>query len=152
MPNHFHLALWPRAEGELRRWMHWLMTAHVRRSRRHDRSRGHGWQGRFQAFPTQEDEPLLRVLRSIERNPLRAGLVEPAEAWRWSSLRGREAPERAPVRREVGAVARGRLWVEGVNAATADLDEAGVRASIRRDRPYGSDSGTRATAQELGLG
>ena len=26
MPNHFHLALWPHADGELSRWMHWLMT------------------------------------------------------------------------------------------------------------------------------
>ena len=152
MPNHFHLELWPRADGELSRWMHWLMTTHVRRYLRHYRSSGHVWQGRFKAFPTQEDEHLLTVLRYIERNPLRAGLVERAEAWRWSSRRWLEAPERAPVRREVGAVARGRLGVEGVNAATADLDVAGGRESIRRDRPYGSDSGTRATAQELGLG
>ena len=30
MPNHFHLATWPREDGELSRWMHWLMTTHVR--------------------------------------------------------------------------------------------------------------------------
>ena len=41
MPNHFHLALWPREDGELSRWMHCLMTAHVRRSSRHYRSSGH---------------------------------------------------------------------------------------------------------------
>ena len=31
MPNHFHLALWPREDGDVSRWMHWLMTTHVRR-------------------------------------------------------------------------------------------------------------------------
>ena len=41
MPNHFHLALWPREVGDLSRWMHWLMTAHVRRSSRHYRSSSH---------------------------------------------------------------------------------------------------------------
>ena len=41
MPNHFHLALWPREGGDLSRWMHWLMTAHVRRSSRHYRSSSH---------------------------------------------------------------------------------------------------------------
>ncbi len=102
MPNHFHLALWPRADGELSRWMHWLMTTHVRRYLRHYRSSGHVWQGRFKAFPIQEDEHLLTVVRYIERNPLRAGLVERAEAWRWSSLPWLEAPERAPVRVVVG--------------------------------------------------
>jgi hypothetical protein len=30
-PNHFHMALWPRADGDVGRWMHWLMTTHVRR-------------------------------------------------------------------------------------------------------------------------
>ena len=31
MPNHFHLVLWPHADGDLSRWMHWLLTTHVRR-------------------------------------------------------------------------------------------------------------------------
>jgi REP element-mobilizing transposase RayT len=26
MPNHFHLALWPVDDGDLSRWMHWLLT------------------------------------------------------------------------------------------------------------------------------
>ena len=30
MPNHFHLVLWPHGDGDLSRWMQWLMTAHVR--------------------------------------------------------------------------------------------------------------------------
>ena len=35
MPNHFHLVLWPHGRGDLSSWMHWLMTAHVRRYHRH---------------------------------------------------------------------------------------------------------------------
>jgi REP element-mobilizing transposase RayT len=31
MPNHFHLVLWPREDGELSDYMMWLLTAHVRR-------------------------------------------------------------------------------------------------------------------------
>ena len=27
MPNHFHLALWPRSDKDLGRWMQWLLTA-----------------------------------------------------------------------------------------------------------------------------
>jgi putative transposase len=107
------------------------MTTHLRRDLRPSRSSGHLWQGRFTAFPTQEDEHLLTVLRYIERNPLRAGLVERAEAWRWSSLRWVSGPERAPVRREPGTVPRGRPWVEGVNAAPADLEVENVRVSVR---------------------
>jgi putative transposase len=39
------------------------------------RGSGHVWQGRFKAFPIALDEHLLMVLRYVERNPLRAGLV-----------------------------------------------------------------------------
>jgi putative transposase len=74
MPNHFHLALWPAKDGDLSRWMHWLLTTHVRRYQRHYHSSGHIWQGRFKAFPVQEDDHLRVVLRYIERNPLRAAL------------------------------------------------------------------------------
>ena len=66
--------------------MQWLLTAHVRRYHRHCHSTGHVWQGRFKAFPIQEDNHLLAVLRYVERNALRANLVAQAEDWRWSSL------------------------------------------------------------------
>src|SRR5690606_10569756 len=52
MPNHFHLVLWPRHDGDLSRWMQWLLTCHVRRYHRHCGGSGHVWQGRFKAFPS----------------------------------------------------------------------------------------------------
>jgi putative transposase len=63
MPNHFHLGLWPAAEGQLSDGMGWLLTAHVRAYPRRYRSSGHVWQGRFKAFPIQEDDHLFTVLR-----------------------------------------------------------------------------------------
>src|SRR5688572_24903460 len=88
MPNHFHLVLWPREDGDLSRWMQWLLTSHVRRYHRHYGTSGHVWQGRFKAFPIQKDEHLLLVLRYVERNPVRAKTlgVRRAERWPWSSL------------------------------------------------------------------
>ena len=35
--------------------MHWLMTTDVRRYQGRHRSSGHVWQGRFTAFPIQEE-------------------------------------------------------------------------------------------------
>ena len=70
MPNHFHLVLRPRADGDLGRWMQWLLTAHARRYHSHYGTTGHVWQGRFKAFPVQEDDHLVTVLRYVERNAL----------------------------------------------------------------------------------
>jgi putative transposase len=151
MPSHFHLALWPHADGDVSRWMHWLLTTHVARYLRHYQSSGHVWQGRFKAFPVEEDEHLLVVLRYIERNPLRAGLVERAEAWPWSSLKWLNSREAAPVKLESGTISRGSDWVEGVNAPMFETEVDKVRECVRRDRPFGADGWTNSTAQQLGL-
>jgi REP element-mobilizing transposase RayT len=85
MPNHFHLVPWPRNDGDLSAYMMWLTTAHVRRYHQHYHSSGHVWQGRFRSYPIQEDFHLLGVHRYVERNALRAGLVERAQDWLWCS-------------------------------------------------------------------
>ena len=85
LPNHFHLVVWPEHDGDMSRWMHWAQNAHVRRYHQYYNSSGHIWQGRFKSFPIQQDEHLLTVLRYVERNPVRAELVERAEQWIWSS-------------------------------------------------------------------
>jgi len=101
MPNHFHLVVRPRGDGDLGRWMQWLMTSHVRRYHRRYGTSGHVWQGRYKSFVVQHRrpsaaarasgvvsvaDPLWTVVRYVERNPLRAGLVGRAEDWPWSSL------------------------------------------------------------------
>jgi len=147
MSNHFHLVVWPHGDGDLSRWMHWLLTAHVRRYLRHYRSSGHVWQGRFKAFPIQEDDHLRVVLRYVERNPVRAGLVPRADLWPWSSL---ARIDQAPLL-EPGPAPRGIGWVEAVNAVATEAECAAVRESIRRDRPLGEVGWVRQTAMELGL-
>ena len=88
MPNHWHLVLWPRNDGDLGRFMQRLTTTHVRRWHLYRGSVGFGhlYQGIYKSFPVQSDEHLPAVLRYVERNAARAGLVERAEDWEWSSL------------------------------------------------------------------
>jgi len=153
MPNHFHLVLWPRRDGDLSRWMQWLMTSHVRRYHSHYQSSGHVWQGRFKAFPVQSDEHLLVVLRYVERNALRAGLVGAegrAEDWDWTSLvwlgkRGR------PDWLSDCPVDRPRGWRALVNAPQTDDEERAMERCIQRGRPYGGSRWTKRIVGRLGL-
>jgi putative transposase len=151
MHNHFHLALWPTSDGDLSRWVHWLLTTHVGRYQRHDHTSGHIWQGRFKAVPVQEDDHLRVLLRDIERNPLRVGLVERAEDWPWSSLHQKPSSASALIRLDPGPAPRGEAWVEAVNAPMFESDVTLVRESIRRDRPLGDLTWTLAAAKSLGL-
>jgi putative transposase len=150
MPNHFHLCLWPRHDGDLSAYMGWLMTAHVRRYHAHHHSSGHIWQGRFRDFPIEADDHLLTVLRYIERNPVRAGLVCRAQDWRWSSA-AKMVDEMDPIL-DPGPVPRPSNWLRHVNQPQTEADVENLHECLRRGRPFGNSKWILATAKRLGLG
>lgn len=150
MPNHFHLALWPYRDGELSRWMQWILTTHVRRYHRWYESSGHVWQGRFKAFPIEQDAHLLAVLRYIERNPVRAKLVTRAEDWRWSSAHGWAGGERKPPI-DSGPVGRTAPWLTWVNDDVDEPQLSQIRVSVNRGTPFGSREWVERAAMALGL-
>ena len=130
--------------------MQWLMTAHVRRYHRHSHGSGHVWQGRFKAFPIEQNEHLLTVLRYVERNPLRAKMVIRAEEWAWSSLSWRPSGKRPDLLGE-GPVAIPRNWISLVNKPQTEDEVAAVKQSISRGTPFGSERWTERMAKRLGL-
>jgi putative transposase len=150
MPNHFHLVLWPHGDGDLSRWMQWLLTSHVRRYHRHYHGSGHVWQGRFKAFPIEQDEHLLAVLRYVERNPLRANLVERAEAWAWSSLSWRRSRKRPEMLAD-WPVPCPRNWLATVNAVQTAGELAALRRCMARGAPFGGERWSARVAKQLGL-
>src|SRR4029077_16089157 len=88
MRNHWQLLLWPLDDTVLSRFMQWLTGTHARRwAVAHDAvGRGAVYQSRFKSIPVQSDHHLLTVWRYVERNSLRADLVDSAQDWLWSSL------------------------------------------------------------------
>ena len=54
-------------------------------NRRHDR-RGFFWSDRFKSVIVDEGETLINCLAYIDLNPVRAGIVEKPEEYRWSSI------------------------------------------------------------------
>jgi putative transposase len=154
LPNHWHFVLWPQHDGDLAAFMQQLTTKHVRRWQLHCRRVGYGhvYQGRYKSFPVEEDEYFYQVARYVERNALRAGLVERAEAWRWSSL----------WRRLSGTVDQRQLlsdwplacpkgWCKLVNQPQTEAELEAIRRCVARGQPYGGEDWVRRTAEQLGL-
>ena len=128
MPNHWHLLLWPTADGQLGRFMQRLTVTHARRWHAHRHSEdpgGHLYQGAFKSFPVQDDPHFLTVARYVERNALRAGLVARAQDWRPAvslSNRGRACGGGSTARRPTGqssASGRSRGRRTGSSGSTA---------------------------------
>jgi len=152
MPNHWHLVVWPATTGLLSQLMQWLTLTHTRRWHLAHGTTGTGpvYQGRFKSIPVQSDEHLLRVCRYVERNPLRANLVDRAERWRWSSLwqRGQNC---GTVRLEMSQVLQSEHWVDLVNRPQTRAELTAIRGAIRRGLPVGSRGWAAETAGLMGL-
>ena len=149
MPNHWHLVVWPRRDGDLSRFMNWLTLTHTQRwhQHRHSVGDGHVYQGRFKSFPVETNEYFLTVCRYVERNPVRTGLVERAEQWRWSSV-GTRRP--APVHE--WPMARPSDWIQWVNQDELQQQIEALRRSVCKGQPYGSPTWVERMVTQWNLG
>jgi putative transposase len=150
MPNHVHLVVRPATSVDLARWMHWVFTTHVRWYHAKYATTGRVWQGRFKAFASQDDHHLLTVMRYVERNALRAKLVDRAEDWEWGSLSWRSSPC-PPVVLTRSPVTLPSYWRHVVNEPQTAIELAEIRACANRQRPFGDTDWVTKQVAELGL-
>ena len=141
MPNHWHLVVYPENDGDVGRMMHWLTTTHSARVRVRTESigNGHVYQGRYKSFLVETDNYLLALLKYVERNPVRAGLVQRVEDWPWGSAHRRIfgtpktkallSPSPTPLPHQY------RRWVNTADSP-AELEE--IRKSLNKNVPFGS--------------
>jgi putative transposase len=157
MPNHWHMVLWPERDGELSAFVQHLTNLHVKRWKFAHCEVGHGhfYQGRFKSFPIQTEHYFLTVVRYVERNALRAGLVTRAEDWPWSSLGQGSSTGPVPLSAwplPLGADRHGDAWMDWVNRPQTEGELADVRLCTNRGRPFGDDGWVRQIAARLDLG
>ena len=101
MPEHFHLLLSEPEKGDPSVVMQALKLGFARRvlpPSRPDAKPAHVWQRRFYDFNVRTQHKRVEKLRYIHRNPVKRGLVEKPEQWRWSSFRDYAYGETGPVR------------------------------------------------------
>ena len=154
MPNHYHLVLRPLVDGEMSRFMGWVGGTHTMRyhAHYHTSGMGHVYQQRYKSFPIQDDDHFLVVCRYVERNALRAGLVDRAEDWQWGRFgRWLRKPEPNPPLLSPWPLARLPGWKKRVNTALSEEELAAVRLSAQRGKPLGDEGWVESTARRLNL-
>ncbi|TWT75093.1 hypothetical protein CA85_03810 [Allorhodopirellula solitaria] len=115
------------------RLLRWVSATHTLRyhGNYHRHGYGHLYQSRFKSFLVQSDEHFYVVCRYVERNPLRACLVDKAEDWRHGSLhRWCTRPEPTPKILSPWAIPRLRDWLKRVNAALTDKSKVSGTVSF----------------------
>lgn len=154
MPNHWHLVLHPYEDNDLPTFMRWVTLTHTQRWHAHTQSVGFGhvYQGRYKSFPVQKDEHFLQLVRYVERNPLRAGLVPQVEDWQWSSLHRRTyGNDKEQSLLSSWPIDTDKDYLDWVNAPQPKEELEAIRYAIKRGRPYGKEAWTAKTVTLLGL-
>ena len=85
MTNHIHLLAWAQELRSLSGYMHSIQRSYHHYYRKHYTWFGHLFQGRYRSLPIETEAYLLDCGRYIERNPVRAKLVDDPKDWEYSS-------------------------------------------------------------------
>lgn len=154
MPNHFHIVLYPKNDGDMGKFMQWLTLTHTQRWHQANNTKGSGhlYQGRYKSFLIQDDSHLLSVIRYVERNSLRAKLVRKAENWSFCSLSRRLSKDaRKKKLLSEWPISEPRDYLSFVNTPQTKEEEESIRGSVVRGKPFGADEWAVRMIKKFGL-
>lgn len=150
MANHVHFVCVPKAEGALAKAFN---ATHMRYTQyfngRRDLS-GPLWRPRFMSCVL--DEPsVTEEMRFVENNPVRAGLVEKAEEYAWSSARSHVNGELDPLLSDPGpAPSAAADWRAYLASPGEEAILRRVRERLKTGRPAGDPAFVRVLEEKLG--
>jgi putative transposase len=149
MTNHIHLVAVPATDEGLQRL---LKPLHMRYAQRINRARGwkgHLWQGRFFSSPLDEAY-LWAAVRYVERNPVRAGMVQRAENYRWSSAAAHCGDRSGSLLNPKSVWSNKFTAIDDWSAWLAEGDETVEIQALRRNVEKGLPCGDAGFIQRLG--
>jgi putative transposase len=85
MTNHIHFLATPESESGLSNTLKVVGSRYAQYINKNYRRTGTLWEGRHRSSLVQSEQYLLTCMRYIELNPVRAGMVERPEEYKWSS-------------------------------------------------------------------
>ena len=140
MDNHIHLLAVPETETALARGIGLTNQVYTQYLNRKLVQSGRVWQNRFFSCVVGNEQYLWAVARYIERNPLKAGLAERPEAYRWSSARAHltEADDAVLGSASWLTPTEKNAYSKFVLAEDEKMNEA-IRKATRTGRPFGSE-------------
>ncbi|MEK7564323.1 MAG: transposase [Patescibacteria group bacterium] len=143
MPNHWHLVLHPKQDGDLSKFMGWLTNTHTRRwhTLKGTIGQGHLYQGRYKSFICQNDYHFLALVRYVERNAKRANMVKKVEDWKWSSAWRRVyGIQNQKKILSSWPISIPKNYLEYLNESQNEEEVDMIRRSIIKNIPFGGDS------------
>lgn len=137
MPNHVHFVCVPKSDNALALGFNTLHMRYAQYFHKKKGVTGHLWKGRFLSC-LLDDTSVFEGIRFIENNPVRAGIVERAEDYPWSSARGHVTGEPDPVLNGSSSIVLAApTWKEYLSGEGDESVIRRVRERLKTGRPAG---------------
>lgn len=151
MDNHIHLILVPSTVDGLRGPIASASTRLSQRINLSQQTSGHLFQGRYASYAMDEAH-LMAALRYVENNPVRAGVVDAAEQWAWSSAAAHVArrPDRLVSGREFAETIPNWRAMLASGLEAAEAEGQAVEAALLSGRPRAAPAWLAAHASHIG--
>ncbi|MCC6858083.1 MAG: transposase [Bryobacterales bacterium] len=152
MTNHVHLLVVPGRPHSMASALRRIHSEYSQALNQRLGRSGHLWQSRYYSCPVSERH-LFAVLRYIERNPVRAGLVQAAEDYPWSTARyhtGIAASPAALSLRSWSLEYTPEEWRKVLGERSPEPEMAFIRTATRQGKPAGDPEFVRNLEDRLG--
>lgn len=150
MDNHVHLIVVPEAGESLAKAIGETHRLYTRMINFREKWRGYLWQGRFSSFPLDKNH-LYWAVRYVERNPVRAGMVEKADEYRWSSARVHVKKKIDPLLSQFYLLDEIHDWRRYLAEEDREEQLKMFRKHIETGRPLGDDTFIEMLERKLGI-
>jgi len=141
MSNHIHLLAVPETETALAKGIGLTNQVYTQYLNRKLKQSGLIWQNRFFSCVVENDQYLWAVARYIDCNPVKVGLAESAETYRWSSAKAHMTGTNDTLLSANAWLSSQdqNAYAEFVRNYDEETDDA-IRKATRSGRPFGSGS------------
>ncbi len=153
MDNHVHFIVIPTTSFGLAQLFKIVHMQYSLYKNRTQSKTGHLWQGRFYSNVLDETH-LLRAIRYVERNPLRAGMVNDLSKYIWSSAREHLGLEKKPIIKTADFdtilhLAYEKNWKDYLEKDDPQMTK-NFRRSVLKCAPIGTENFIADLEQEVG--
>ncbi|MFH1824348.1 MAG: transposase [Candidatus Firestonebacteria bacterium] len=154
MSNHIHFVVVPTEERSIGKLFN---TVHMRYSQYYNKKKkqsGHLWQGRFYSCILDED-CLKEATRYVERNPVRAKMVENTIEWKWSSAKNNIGEGCGEI--DVLGIKKylkidGKEWNEFISEKDSEEFVHNIRKATNMSRAIGKEEFIEKLEKKIGVG
>jgi len=135
MDNHVHILLTPRYDNSLAKNMQKLSLRFTQHINKKNKRTGRLWECRFHSSLVDNENYLWAVCRYIERNPVRANMVDKPAQYEWSSANTRH---RNNIVESIWDSVQSREYVDYLNRPEDEGQIQIIRKHTYSGRPIGS--------------